>query len=126
MECTPRSTHRLLLVAIFRTGRGSNQVLGGSAVVQRWTWNHVVLVRDADKVRVYLNGNPKPEIAGQAKSSIPPAVCQFFVGGRCDSDSNFEGRLDEAAIYDRALTTDEVVSLYRAATGQKRNAKAGP
>ena len=72
---------------------------------------------------LYLNG--KPEIDGKAKSPILPTVAQFFVGGRCDSDSNFEGRLDETAIYDRALTADEVTKLYRAATGKTVVAKAG-
>ena len=111
---------------IFHNADKSNQVLGGSTVIERWTWNHVVLVRDGDKVSVYLNGNPKPEIDGKAKSPVPPTVGQFFVGGRCDSYSNFEGRLDETAIYDRALTAEEVAKLYRAATGKTSVAKASP
>jgi hypothetical protein len=110
----------------FHTGDESDQVLGGRTVVQRWTWNHVVLVRGGDNVRVYLNGNPKPEIEALAKASIPPTVAQIFVGGRCDSDSTFEGRIDETAIYDRALTADEVTKLYRAATETTSVAKASP
>jgi hypothetical protein len=111
---------------IFHNGDESDQVLAGSSVIQRWTWNHVVLVRDGDKVTVYLNGHPKPEIDAVAKSPLEPTVGQVFVGGRCDGDSNFEGRIDETAIYDRALTADEVTKLYRAATGQTDVAKAGP
>ena len=61
-----------------------------------------------------------------AKSPIPPTVGQLFVGGRCDSDSNFEGRLDEAALYDRALSADEVAKLYGAATAKTSVAKTGP
>ena len=110
----------------FENGDGSNKVLGGSTIIERWTWSHVVLVRDGDEVRVYLNGNPEPEIGGQAKPSVPPTVCEFFVGGRCDSASNFEGRLDEVALYDRVLTAAEVVTLHRAATVQTRYAKASP
>jgi hypothetical protein len=110
---------------ILHTGDRSGHVLGGSTVIQRWTWNHVVLVRDGDQVSVYLNSNPKPEINGKAKSPIPATVGQFFIGGRCDGDSNFEGRIDETAIYDRALTADEVAELYRAATEETSVAKAG-
>ncbi len=109
---------------VFHTGDKSEHVLGGSTVIERWTWNHVVLVRDGDRVSIYLNGDR--EIDGKAKSPIPPTVAQVFVGGRCDSESNFEGRIDETAIYDRALTADEVAKLYRAATGQTRVAKADP
>ena len=111
---------------IFHNGDKSDQVLGGSTVIERWTWNHVVLVRDGDNVRAYLNGNPKPEIDGKAKSPIPPTVGQAFVGGRCDSDSNFEGRIDETAIYDRALTADEAANLYDAASGKTSVATASP
>jgi hypothetical protein len=111
---------------IFQTGDADNAALGGRTTIDRWTWNHVVLIRDAGKVTVYLNGNPKPEIDGQLKPTIPPTVAQFFLGGRNDNNANFEGRLDETAIYDRALTADEATSLYRAATAQERQAKAGP
>jgi len=109
---------------IFQNGGKSDQALGGSTVIERWTWYHVVLVRDGDKVSVYLNGNR--EIDGKAKTPIPPTVAQVFVGGRCDSESTFEGRIDETAVYDRALTADEVAKLYRAATGTTSVAKASP
>ena len=108
---------------IFSTSDANEQVLGGSTVIQRWTWNHVVLVRDGDKASVYLNGNL--EIDAVAKSSIPATVSQFFVGGRCDRDSNFEGRIDETAIYDRALSANDVAKLYAAATEEERVASAG-
>jgi hypothetical protein len=106
---------------IFHTFDPSDHVLVGSTVIDRWTWNHVVLVRDGDTIRVYLNG--KPEFEGTAKSPLPPNVSQFFIGGRCDRDSNFEGRIDETAIYDRALTADEAAKHYGAATGNTRGAK---
>lgn len=36
---------------------------------------------------------------------------QLFFGGRSDNQHNWEGRLDEVAIFDRALTEEEVQSL---------------
>jgi len=108
----------------FSNGDASDPVLGVNTVIERWTWNHVVLVRDGDDVRVYLNGNQ--EVDGTAMTSLPARVGQCFVGGRCDGDSNFEGRVDETAIYDRALTDDEVAKLYRAATAKTAVAQANP
>ena len=50
----------------------------------------------------------KLEIDGKA-----PAVVSedLMLGGRSDNDSNWEGRLDEAAVFNRALTADEVAKL---------------
>ena len=103
---------------MFQTGKAIDEALCGASVIQRWTWNQVVLVRDQDQVAVYLNGDSKPEIMGRVTSSIPPAVSQFFVGGCCDGSASFEGRIDEVAIYDRALTGDEVAQLYSAAVAK--------
>jgi hypothetical protein len=55
---------------------------------------------------VYLNG--KLEIEGSA-----PAVeiSELMLGGRSDNDSNWEGRLDEIAVFDRSLSPKEIGTL---------------
>ncbi|NOX52975.1 MAG: hypothetical protein GXP27_00770 [Planctomycetes bacterium] len=103
---------------VFTTGADPKRMVGGKTAITRWSWNHVVLVRDARKVRVYLNGQRTPEIDAEVQWTIPPTVSQLFFGGRNDNDSNFEGRLDEIAVYDRPLSADEVVKLYAAARGR--------
>jgi hypothetical protein len=80
--------------------------LTGTTEIPRWTWQHVVLVRDGDKVRIYLNG--KLEIEGSASASKIPSI---FFGSRSDDDSSWEGRLDEIAVFDRPLTPAEVQQL---------------
>jgi hypothetical protein len=107
----------------------------GRTATARWTWNHVLFVREGDTVRAHLNGNPEPEFEGRAPvvrllrpselKSIgyrtpPPgyrdrrwnitemlyaqsAFNQFYFGGRGDNRSNWEGRLDEIAVFDRVL-----------------------
>ena len=83
----------------------------GRTEIKRWTWNHVLFVRDGQSVRVYLNGDPRPEIETQSPTGFPPVFERLFFGGRCDNQSNWEGRLDEIAVFDRALSTDEVEKL---------------
>lgn len=97
---------------IFQHGQSADTLVAGSTEIPRWQWQHVVFVRDGQNVRVYLNG--QLEIEGSA-----PAVTvdQLFIGGRSDNDSNWEGRLDEIVLFDRALTTADVLSL----TGQPAN-----
>jgi hypothetical protein len=90
----------------------ANKRLAGKTEVPRWTWQHVVLVRSGNSVRVYLNG--ALEIEGESK---PSDVTECFFGGRSDNDSGWEGRLDEVAVFKRALSVDEVAKL--GATPQK-------
>ncbi len=82
----------------------------GKTEIQRWTWNHVVMTSDNGNIKVYLNGFPSPEIEMKSNGS-DVSIDQFFLGGRCDSESNWEGRLDEIAIFNRVLTPTEIYSL---------------
>ena len=91
---------------IYQHGQSAESRLAGKTEIARWVWSHVVLVRDGEKVQVYLNG--KLEIEGKAPSV---EIEELMLGGRSDNDSNWEGRLDEAAVFDRALTAEEVAKL---------------
>jgi hypothetical protein len=95
---------------IFLHGDNPATAVAGHTVLPRWTWHHVVLVRDGQKARVYLDGQLEIETALPAKSA-PPGFGQCFFGGRSDNDSNWEGRLDEIAVFDRALTAREMTRL---------------
>ena len=47
-----------LLYSLRRRRHGARGPLIGRSNIERWTWNHVVLVRDGRAVRVHLNGDP--------------------------------------------------------------------
>ncbi len=98
---------------IFLHGGTSGQAkpLVGRTEIARWTWNHAVLVRDGGDVRIYLNGDPQPEMETRSAAEFPPGLYGLFFGGRCDNQANWEGRLDEIAVFDRALSVDEVQAL---------------
>lgn len=97
---------------VFFHGDDPAGVVAGKTVVPRWQWQHAVLVRDGEVVRVYLNG--KLEIETKAAASLP-ADLECFFGGRSDGEASWEGRLDEIAVWDRALTADEMARLSPAA-----------
>lgn len=93
---------------VFQYGEGKGQSrLTGDTRLERWNWYHVTLVRNRDKVSVFLNG--KLEINGQVDGSSD--IADLFIGGRSDNESNWEGRIDEVAVFDRVLTTDEIRRL---------------
>ena len=89
---------------IFRSGE---KIFTGKTVAPRWTWHHATLVRNSDTARIYLDGKLQIE----AKITAPLPVQSLFLGGRHDNQANWEGRLDEAAVFERALTIEEVRAL---------------
>jgi len=88
---------------LFFNGNQANQVIAGKNALAPKTWNHVALVRDGEKVAIYLNGRAEPEAIGEA-TVTRTAGDPFFVGGRSDKFANFEGKIDEVAIYARRFT----------------------
>ncbi len=96
---------------IFLHGPDASAVTAGKSELPRWQWQHVLLVRDGQQVRVYLNGQLDLEATSPAPALAEQPFC--FFGGRSDKDSNWEGRLDEIAVFDRPLTPAEVAALAR-------------
>ncbi len=110
------TTHPGKLVFLHGDGNSGDPQHGdgqsvGRTEIERWTWNHVVLVRDGQAVRVYLNGRSDPEIEVTLPAESSSATDESFFGGRSDNQSNWEGRLDEIAVFDRPLSVKEVTAL---------------
>jgi hypothetical protein len=99
---------------VFSSGNSAGQSLVGQRVIKPRAWNHVALVREGARVAVYLEGDPQPDLAGEAPVTRGAEDSLFF-GGRCDNFSNLEGRLSEVAVYDRALPPAEIAKHFRAA-----------
>ena len=91
---------------IFQSGTDAGKAVAGQTEVPRWQWQHVALVRQGEQVKVYLNGKLEMQTAAPVVDAEP-----VFLGGRSDNDSNWEGRLDEAALFDRALSETEIARL---------------
>ncbi|HIG84340.1 MAG TPA: DUF1549 domain-containing protein [Verrucomicrobia bacterium] len=98
-------------------GKELNQSIAGSNEIAEGSWNHIVMVRANDRVRLYLNGEKDPEIDSEIKIAKNPGR-EIFVGSRNDNFAPLNGQLAEFAIFDRALAIEEVKRLH-AASGQK-------
>jgi hypothetical protein len=105
----------------FDNGDAAKEVLFGRSEIRLKTWNHVAMVRDRGRITVYLNGGTAADISGEAKNGPPTGAKEVFIGGRNDHVATFEGRIDEVAIYDRALSADEVAGHYAAAAGPSKH-----
>jgi hypothetical protein len=77
-------------------------------------WQHVVAVKQGSEMRLYLDG----ELVGQDRVETQLASRLSLVVGQPQSDAPrdfwFIGQLDELALYDHALTQDEVLTHYQA------------
>ena len=106
-------------------GNRLNNVVAGVTVLEPRTWHHVALVRVGSNVKVYLDGDPSPEIDGKLAQGFVEGEEQIFVGGRSDNFANFKGRIDEVAVYRRALTAGEIAAMYKL-SGQAPPPKPAP
>jgi hypothetical protein len=109
-------------------GAGS-AVVAGASIGPNGSWQHLVAVLDqpANRMKLYVNGvesatatplatlvNTTHEVSiGARKSSVPATY-----------DLNFDGRIDEVAIYNRALSPGEITAHFSAAL--TNSTAAGP
>jgi len=81
-------------------------------------WYHVVGTFDSKEIRIYVNG--KLEGKKDVPNNAPVMVWNdnnIEIGGRPDTNGGanlYKGMLDELAVYDRALTPEEVVTVMNA------------
>jgi putative membrane-bound dehydrogenase-like protein len=67
-------------------------------------WHQVAIVRSGDAVRVYVDGGAAPALTGRAAPGETPIVL----------GTGLQGKLDEVALFDRAIDAAEVATLWTA------------
>ncbi len=101
----------------FSSGRTAKKTLVGETKILSKTWHHIALVQKERQVVVYLDGNPLPEISGEAAVDANSQPVTISIGGHSDHPASFEGKIDEVAIFDRALGGEEIAGHYKASSG---------
>lgn len=89
-------------------------VIGRTNEIPFKAWNHVVFVRDGNAIRVHLNGTGAPEVSTTSELPFHMNADTVVIGGPGQNVNTFEGKIDEVAIYDRALSLEEIESHFRA------------
>jgi hypothetical protein len=85
---------------------------GGTIVPDQW--HHVVAVFDGTTALLYLDGVKVNDIT---QSGDLAAVTPSVRIGDGDTWGNFQGTIDEVAIYDQALSASRIAAHYAAAVG---------
>ena len=92
---------------VFRVGE---QTFVGSTTLGSKLWHHAVIVRTKNRVSVFLDGDPNEEINATVEPG--PTASRILLAGSDKTDQPLEGKMDEVAIFNRVLTTDELVGHY--------------
>jgi hypothetical protein len=96
----------------------SGAFASSTTAVEPGVWYHVVGTADpVDGLRIYVNG--KLEGINGATTPRTASGVPLRIGGSATFPGLFEGSIDEAGLYSRALIYDEVRNIYYAGTGGK-------
>ena len=83
---------------------GLGSVTGGSVST---AWTHVVGVFDGGSLRLYVNG-VQVAVENGIIGALPFSPADLMIGGQDDGSNHFDGSIDDARIYDRALSAAEI------------------
>jgi hypothetical protein len=110
---------------------GSNNRFSSATLIQTGAWYHVALVYDgslatSQRVHLWINGL-LDTIATEASAAIPNYASMMMMGNTHPGAANwFNGWIDDARFYRRALTGTEIVALGTANYGPDISASASP
>ncbi|MCR9294297.1 MAG: c-type cytochrome [bacterium] len=90
--------------------RCGDEIVLGRTPLDVGHWNHVALTRNHEQIRVYLNGHAIPEIDVAIRALKMPA--HWLFGSDGNPSATLDGKVDEVAVYDRALEPKEVADIY--------------
>lgn len=102
---------------IFRNSSGSYFLMPWATAISANTWYDIVAVFDGSSsdILLYVNGdlkNTKDTVTGTSYTSSSNAKFRFAATGHSSFLRCFEGLLDEAAIFNTALSATDVTAIY--------------
>lgn len=96
-------------------GRDNSFSVSAGGRLNLEAWNHVALTYDGESLTIFLNGQRRGETKITRERVVVPQP--LTIGRRGDNSGDgyhFKGVVDEVAIYDRALSNEEIRSRFRA------------
>ncbi len=101
------------LQTAIRINNGDVSSIAGDSVLPLKTWRHIVVTADGEHLQLYEDGKlvaSKPCAAVAASDSET-----VWFGTDVKATRVWDGRIDEVALFDRALNVEEIAALYRTA-----------
>ena len=92
-------------------GDGENWVGGGWAQLKAGVWNHMAFVRTGNMGTWYLDGEVSMEVRLLTDNPVFPATSNFRIGNFVLGGREYNGVVDDAFLFERALSADEIKDI---------------
>jgi alpha-L-arabinofuranosidase len=113
MFLTPRSGSSAIRFAITTNGGSSEQQINGTAALPTGAWKHVAVTLSGSLGILYVDG---VEVGRNGSMTLKPSSLGStnlnYIGKSQYADPYLDGQVDDFRIYDRALSSSEVLALY--------------
>ncbi len=108
-------------VFMFTVGSASGEevFLPSATLVSTGIWYHVVAVRGSNFMQLYVNGQLETQTNVSFAPDYGTKPLYFGTSGDTGWDGKLKGSLDEASLYNRVLSANEVAALYAAGAAGK-------
>src|SRR5208337_1467434 len=106
---------------VFTVSSASGQAVGlpSATLISTSVWYHVAAVRGSNFMQLYVNGQLESQTNVSFAQDYGTLPLYFGTSGETYWDGKLNGRLDEASLYNRALSSNEVAAIYAAGAAGK-------
>ena len=105
------------------SGGSYSQDVSATLNISAGTWYHIVITRSGNTINLYLDGNTTPYLSLNSSevgsNTINNTEFKIGFGDQAAATRFFGGNLDEVGIWNTALTTTQVQSIYNATSTGK-------
>ncbi|MDP4182114.1 MAG: LamG-like jellyroll fold domain-containing protein [Bacillota bacterium] len=113
MHLTAKSGSGVLKFGITTNGYANEEQINGTSALPTGSWQHVAVTLSGNKGSLYLNG----QLVGTNNNmTLKPSslgdTTLNYIGKSMFNDPNLDGKVDDFRIYNKALSTSEISSIY--------------
>jgi PKD repeat protein len=104
---------------IVSSGSGQSVGIQSTTMVSVSTWYHIAAVRGSNFTQLYVNGQLERQTNVTFPQNYGDYPLYFGSSGLAIWDRKFSGILDEVSLYNRALSSNDIASIYAAGAAGK-------
>ena len=111
----------------YHHGNADDSFTGSSNTFESGQWHHIVMVVDSSgNGKLFVNGEQEATWSSGTNTSVNKfSIGQEYDGTGSSASDFFDGKIDEVAVWNVALSTSDVTSLYNSGNGLKASANSG-